>query len=115
MRLIFYVLQSSKYDAVLTRSFSNITFMEKILVHFIFGDFLRSLIPVGGATETLSAADYIVDCSGCQYAPIPDVKAYSCNVRCETKGKYKYRSGTVNSKSFVGKVLLRIKWKFELN
>ena len=28
---------------------------------------------------------------------------------------WKYRSGTVNSKSFVGKVLLRIKWKFELN
>ena len=28
--------------------------------------------------------------------------------------KYIYRSGTVNSKSFVGKVLLRIKWKFEL-
>ena len=26
-----------------------------------------------------------------------------------------YRSGTVNSKSFVGKVLLRIKGKFELN
>ena len=26
-----------------------------------------------------------------------------------------YRSGTVNSKSFVGKVLLRIKWKFKLN
>ena len=26
-----------------------------------------------------------------------------------------YRLGTVNSKSFVGKVLLRIKWKFELN
>ena len=25
-----------------------------------------------------------------------------------------YRSGTVNSKSFLGKVLLRIKWKFEL-
>ena len=25
-----------------------------------------------------------------------------------------YRSGTVNSKSFVSKVLLRIKWKFEL-
>ena len=25
-----------------------------------------------------------------------------------------YRSGTVNSKSFIGKVLLRIKWKFEL-
>ena len=27
---------------------------------------------------------------------------------------YWYRSGTVNLKSFVGKVLLRIKWKFEL-
>ena len=26
----------------------------------------------------------------------------------------RYRSGTVNSKSFVGKVLLQIKWKFEL-
>ena len=26
----------------------------------------------------------------------------------------KYRSGTVNSKSFVSKVLLRIKWKFKL-
>ena len=26
-----------------------------------------------------------------------------------------YRSGTVNSKSFVGKVSLRIKWKFKLN
>ena len=26
-----------------------------------------------------------------------------------------YRSGTVNSKSFVGKDFLRIKWKFELN
>ena len=27
---------------------------------------------------------------------------------------WQYRLGTVNSKSFVGKVLLRIKWKFEL-
>ena len=25
------------------------------------------------------------------------------------------RSGTVNLKSFIGKVLLRIKWKFKLN
>ena len=31
------------------------------------------------------------------------------------QGKFLYRSGTVNSKSFVGKVLLRIKRKFELN
>ena len=29
--------------------------------------------------------------------------------------KTHYRSGTVNSKSFVGKVLLQIKWKLELN
>ena len=28
---------------------------------------------------------------------------------------YHYRSGTVNSKSFVGKDFLRIKWKFDLN
>ena len=28
---------------------------------------------------------------------------------------YYYRTGTVKSKSFVGKVLLRIKWKFKLN
>ena len=28
--------------------------------------------------------------------------------------KTEYRSGMVNSKSFVGKVLLRIKWKFQL-
>ena len=31
------------------------------------------------------------------------------------KSQYGYRSGTVNSKSFVGKVLLRIKQKFKLN
>ena len=34
----------------------------------------------------------------------PYAKEYSCL----------YRLGTVNSKSFVGKVLLRIKWKFKL-
>ena len=28
---------------------------------------------------------------------------------------YFYRLGPVNSKSFVGKVFLRIKWNFELN
>ena len=33
----------------------------------------------------------------------------------ETWQNSNYRSGTVNSKSFVGKVLLQIKWKFELN
>ena len=35
--------------------------------------------------------------------------------QCSGTGLIYYRSGTVNSKSFVGKVLLRIKWKFELN
>ena len=33
----------------------------------------------------------------------------------EKFNRYCYRSGTVNSKSFVGKVLLWIKWKFKLN
>ena len=33
----------------------------------------------------------------------------------ETWQNSNYRSGTVNLKSFIGKVLLRIKWKFELN
>ena len=36
------------------------------------------------------------------------------NMFTESSIKANYRSGTVNSKSFVGKVLLRIKWKFEL-
>ena len=36
-------------------------------------------------------------------------------LRTGTVSKMNYRSGTVNSKSFVGKVLLRIKWKFKLN
>ena len=40
---------------------------------------------------------------------------YHNNALCYLKQETKYRSGTVNSKSFVGKVLLRIKWKFELN
>ena len=32
---------------------------------------------------------------------------------CILEANY-YRLGTVNSKSFIGKILLRIKWKFEL-
>ena len=44
---------------------------------------------------------------------------YRCQKIIETLHKhgnfFNYRSGTVNSKSFVGKVLLRIKRKFELN
>ena len=32
----------------------------------------------------------------------------------DNNSEYLYRSGTVNSKSFVGKVFLRIKRKFEL-
>ena len=41
------------------------------------------------------------------------VKFYSFGI-CIFASVRKYRSGTVNSKSFVGKVLLRIKRKFEL-
>ena len=42
-------------------------------------------------------------------------KVSPSRTQCYIRGFCKYRSGTVNSKSFVGKVLLRIKWKFELN
>ena len=35
-------------------------------------------------------------------------------LQIEDRRKLFYRSDTVNSKSFIGKVLLRIKWKFEL-
>ena len=63
--------------------------MEKKLPTVALVTSMLLLATLGGTTENLSAADYIVDCSGCQYAPISDVNAYSCNVRCETKGKYK--------------------------
>ena len=47
------------------------------------------------------------------------VLAFSEYVDNETVGDFQlhkiYRSGTVNSKSFVGKVFLQIKWTFELN
>ena len=41
---------------------------------------------------------------------------YSCQKgrKITLSTQYRYRSGTVNSKSFVGKVLLRIKRKFKL-
>ena len=35
--------------------------------------------------------------------------------KTENRETFNCRSGTVNSKSFVGKVLFRIKWEFELN
>ena len=49
--------------------------------------------------------------------PIGMLSCYYCQQYCCFQGwqKILYRSGTVNSKSFVGKVLLRIEWKFELN
>ena len=42
------------------------------------------------------------------------VMSVPCNI-CENCKLCIYRSGTVNSKSFIGKVFLWIKWKFELN
>ena len=35
--------------------------------------------------------------------------------KLELPSSHNYRLGTVKSKSFVGEVLLRIKWKFELH
>ena len=62
--------------------------MEKILPTVAMVTFTSIVITAGGATNNLSAGDFIVDCPGCQYAPISDVKAYACNVRCESRGKY---------------------------
>ena len=42
-------------------------------------------------------------------------KLVNCNQILGHVADQNYRSGTVNSKSFVSKVLLRIKQKFELN
>ena len=42
-------------------------------------------------------------------------RAFLSGIFKHTDFKKSYRSGTVNSKSFISKVLLRIKWKFELN
>ena len=61
--------------------------MEKVLLLYIFYAFLHAVIALDGASESLSVGDYIVDCSGCQYAPIPDVNSYSCNVRCKANGE----------------------------
>ena len=36
------------------------------------------------------------------------------SAKSQMKKKSYYRSGTINSKSFVSKVLLRIKWECEL-
>ena len=44
------------------------------------------------------------------HCPVEDPTHYSAKLYKKTA----YRLGTVNSKSFVSKVLLRIKWKFEL-
>ena len=47
-----------------------------------------------------------------KYLQVNSVKLNEERIR--KHGIYKYRLGTVNSKSFVSKFLLRIKWKFEL-
>ena len=58
----------------------------------------------------------------CTTSHVPNYSCYSLQQRilsadelwyCTVPG-LKYKLKTVNSKSFVGKVLLRIKWKFEL-
>ena len=50
-----------------------------------------------------------------QSAPITDLylQLKDANFHVTWK-KWCYRLGTVNSKSFIGKVLLRIMWNFEL-
>ena len=49
----------------------------------------------------------------CLFIIHSEEKGWQVNL-VKSERKLWYRSGTVNSKSFIGKVLLRIKWKFEL-
>ena len=46
--------------------------------------FLVLIVQCESKTEI---GDYIVDCSACQFAPLIEVKSYSCMVRCEAQGK----------------------------
>ena len=55
----------------------------------------------------------IAICSFCEYNLVQVIGILQVGFIPRTKNTY--RSGMVNSKSFVGKVLLRIKRKFELN
>ena len=48
----------------------------------------------------------------CYYIHVMGMVLHIASFCC---GFSEYRPGTVNSKSFIGKVLLLIKWKFELN
>ena len=68
----------------------------------------------GGGTQRIVSQDNVSNgfCNG-----VLNCIFETCHGKCgKSCGKvfFRYRSGTVNSKSFVGKVLLRIKQKFEL-
>ena len=57
-------------------------------------------------TPCLSSLSFDIRFKGCSHGAIEIAICFSQVMI--------YRLGTVNSKSFVGKVLLRIKWNFEL-
>ena len=46
------------------------------------------LLPIVQCDGKTEIADYIVDCSACNTAPVPWVKAYNCKVRCTADGEY---------------------------
>ena len=74
---------------------------------FAFAQCKRALISV------LSLAAAVRDNDVCSFSRNGTISAtVVVNSGCSQTNRY--RSGTVNSKSFVGKVLLRIKRKFEL-
>ena len=53
--------------------------------------------------------------SSFQFTPAPPLPEMKKNFQFTTPMEILYSSGMINLKSFVGKVLLQIKWKFELN
>ena len=72
----------SQYNPKLPRNKMKTTFFAikiTVFVTVIFGVI---------KAEQKSVGDYIVDCSGCAYTPLPRVDSYSCNVRCEAQGTY---------------------------
>ena len=52
-----------------------------------FASFLFLIVLSSSECKT-EIGDYIVDCSACQFAPLVEVKSYSCKVRCEAEGEY---------------------------
>ena len=89
-------------------SYSLSTFMYSVVTVFVHPDQELAAL-LDSIKVLLSTRESIILCTG----PTGGGRGLGCSVMCELP-QYGYRLGTVNSKSFVGKVFLQIKWKFEL-